>query len=101
MMKVWGGFMYFIMGALGTLPNFQGVVYRGYPDKKEVEEQYKLGRPIQWSVLAAHTHTLCTQITFLAAAVSVTQSYTSANIYQRRCRSTVMFACCLRPPPPE
>ena len=51
LMKVWGGFMFFIMGALGTLPDYKGVVYRGYPDKKEVVEQYKLGRPIQWPVL--------------------------------------------------
>ena len=63
MMKVWGGFMFFIMGALGTLPDYKGVVYRGYPDKKEVVEQYKLGRPIQWPVLLPirylRVHTRC------------------------------------------
>ena len=54
-MKVWGGFMYFFMGALDTLPAYEGVVYRGYPDKQEVVEQYKMGRPIQWGAFSSTT----------------------------------------------
>jgi hypothetical protein len=28
-------------------------VYRGYPDKAKVEEQYKMGRPIQWGAFSS------------------------------------------------
>ena len=55
MLKVWGGFMHFLMGALATLPAFKGVVYRGYPDKQEVVEQYSVGRPVQWGAFSSTT----------------------------------------------
>ena len=28
-------------------------MYRGYPDKAKVEEQYQLGRPIQWGAFSS------------------------------------------------
>ena len=28
-------------------------MYRGYPDKAKVEEQYKMGRPIQWGAFSS------------------------------------------------
>ena len=40
--------MFFAMAALAKLPDFKGVVYRGYPDKQQVLLEYKVGRPIQW-----------------------------------------------------
>ena len=50
MMRVWGGFMFHIMAALAVLPDFEGFVYRGYPDKEEVKTEYKKGKTIQWRV---------------------------------------------------
>ena len=55
MMKVWGGYMFYAMAALAALPAHKGIVYRGYPDKREVLEEYKLGRPIQWGAFASTT----------------------------------------------
>jgi len=35
------------------LPDVQGVVYRGYPDKATTLAQYQLGRPIQWGAFTS------------------------------------------------
>jgi hypothetical protein len=48
LVRVWGTYMHFTLKAMQKLPDYKGVVYRGYPDKKTAIEQYQLGRPIQW-----------------------------------------------------
>ena len=42
----------FIQG-MRLLPDYEGVVYRGYPDKATTLQQYKLGRPIQWGAFTS------------------------------------------------
>ena len=45
--------MFFAMAALAKLPDFKGVVYRGYPDKQQVLLEYRVGRPIQWGAFSS------------------------------------------------
>jgi hypothetical protein len=53
MMAGWGIFMHYIMGAMAKLPQFQGVCYRGYPEKALAIAQYKPGRPVQWGAFSS------------------------------------------------
>ena len=53
LLQLWGGFLYYLLSGLAKLANTTGVVYRGYPDKNKVEEQYKMGRPIQWGAFSS------------------------------------------------
>ena len=54
LLQLWGrGFLYYLLSGLAKLENTQGVVYRGYPDKAKVEQQYQLGRPIQWGAFSS------------------------------------------------
>ena len=48
MLQLWGGFLYYLFSGLAKLPDTTSVVYRGYPDKNKVEEQYRMGQLIQW-----------------------------------------------------
>ena len=54
-MKAWGGYMLFLMAAKERLPNFTGVVYRGFPGMNAVISKYKIGRPIQWGAFTSTT----------------------------------------------
>jgi len=49
----WNVFVHFIMAALDKLPNFEGIVYRGCPDKEVIMTKYKKGRPIQWGAFTS------------------------------------------------
>ena len=53
LLQLWGGFLYYLLSALDKLTDTAGVVYRGYPDKAKVEEQYQVGRPIQWGAFSS------------------------------------------------
>ena len=53
LLQLWGGFLYYLLSGLAKLTDTTGVVYRGYPDKAKVEEQYQLGRPIQWGAFSS------------------------------------------------
>ena len=53
LLQLWGGFLYYLLSGLAKLADTTGVVYRGYPDKNKVEEQYKMGRPIQWGAFSS------------------------------------------------
>ena len=53
LLQLWGGFLYYLLSGLAKLIDTAGVVYRGYPDKNMVEEQYKMGRPIQWGAFSS------------------------------------------------
>ena len=53
LLQQWGGFLYYLLSGLAKLENTSGVVYRGYPDKPKVEEQYQVGRPIQWGAFSS------------------------------------------------
>jgi hypothetical protein len=35
------------------MPDYEGVVYRGYPNKATTLTQYKVGRPIQWGAFTS------------------------------------------------
>jgi hypothetical protein len=48
-----GGFLFCLLSALAKLEDVQTVVYRGYPDKATVVENYKVGRPIQWGAFSS------------------------------------------------
>jgi hypothetical protein len=50
---LWGGYLYYLLSGLSKLTDVQAVVYRGYPDKAKVVEQYKVGRPIQWGAFSS------------------------------------------------
>ena len=58
LMKAWGGHMFFMMAAMELLPNFAGVVFRGFPARSTVESKYKIGRPIQGAPSRAQRRTL-------------------------------------------
>eukprot|EP00964_Phaeocystis_antarctica_P139117 scaffold103823_cov66-Phaeocystis_antarctica.AAC.1 len=53
LLQLWGGFLFYLLSGLAKLTNTAGVVYRGYPDKAKVEEQYQVGRPIQWGAFSS------------------------------------------------
>merc|ERR1719424_347992 len=53
LLQLWGGFLYYLLSGLAKLTDTAGVVYRGYPDKAKVEEQYQVGRPIQWGAFSS------------------------------------------------
>ena len=53
LLQLWGGFLYYLLSGLAKLTDTTGVVYRGYPDKVKVQEQYKMGRPIQWGAFSS------------------------------------------------
>ena len=50
---MWGGFLYYLLSGLDKLADTKDVVYRGYPDKPKVEQQYQVGRPIQWGAFSS------------------------------------------------
>ena len=52
-LSLWGGYLYYLLAALGKLRDVTGVFYRGYPDKQTVEDKYKVGRPIQWGAFSS------------------------------------------------
>ena len=41
-LQLWGGYLYYLLSGLSKLTDVQAVVYRGYPDKAKVVEQYKV-----------------------------------------------------------
>ena len=53
MVTTWGTFVHYALKGMRRLPDFEGVVYRGYPDKATTLAQYKLGRPIQWGAFTS------------------------------------------------
>mmetsp|Transcript_42531 Transcript_42531/g.70723 ORF Transcript_42531/g.70723 Transcript_42531/m.70723 type:complete len:995 (+) Transcript_42531:123-3107(+) len=53
MLAIWGGYLYYFMAALEKLPSLKMHVYRGYPDKQTVVQQYKEGRPVQWGAFSS------------------------------------------------
>ena len=53
MLQLWGGFLYYLFSGFAKVPDTTSVVYCGYPDKNKVEEQYKMGRPIQWGAFSS------------------------------------------------
>ena len=53
MVRVWGTFVHYALKGMQLLPDFAGVVYRGYPDKATTLKQYQLGRPIQWGAFTS------------------------------------------------
>jgi hypothetical protein len=57
-MSSWGVYVHFTLQALNKLPDFEGDVYRGYPDKETALSQYKKGRPIQWGAFTSATTSL-------------------------------------------
>jgi hypothetical protein len=52
-LQLWGGYLYYLLSGLSKLTDVETVVYRGYPDKAKVVEQYKVGRPIQWGAFSS------------------------------------------------
>ena len=44
---------FFFLQGMQKLPDYKGVVWRGYPDKDTTLVQYKLGRPIQWGAFSS------------------------------------------------
>ena len=52
-LQLWGGYLYYLLAGLSKLAEMATVVYRGYPDKAKVVEQYKVGRPIQWGAFSS------------------------------------------------
>lgn len=52
-LQLWGGYLYYLLSGLSKLADMATVVYRGYPDKAKVVEQYKVGRPIQWGAFSS------------------------------------------------
>jgi hypothetical protein len=44
---------FFSLQGMQKLPDYKGVVWRGYPDKDTTLAQYKLGRPIQWGAFTS------------------------------------------------
>jgi hypothetical protein len=53
LLQVWGVYVYFMLTAMELLPDFEGFVYRGFPGKAMVLEQYQVGRPIQWGAFTS------------------------------------------------
>jgi serine/threonine protein kinase len=53
LLQVWGAYVYFMLTAMQLLPDFKGFVYRGFPGKSTVLEQYQVGRPIQWGAFTS------------------------------------------------
>lgn len=54
MMKTFGVHVYYTLLALGKLPDYSGVVYRGSPDA-DVAAEYTEGRTIQWGAWTSTT----------------------------------------------
>ena len=65
MMQTWGVLMHYFMSGMRKLPDYRGVVYRGYPNKAQVLAEYLLGRPIQWG-----------GFTSTATSLSIAKSFT-------------------------
>ena len=57
-LSLWGGYLYYLLAALGKLRDVTGVFYRGYPDKQTVQDKYKVGRPIQWGAFSSTSQDL-------------------------------------------
>jgi hypothetical protein len=53
MVSVWGPIVHFLLKGMSKLPDYEGIVYRGYPNKAEVLAQYKKRRPIQWGAFSS------------------------------------------------
>ena len=53
LLQLWGGFLYYLLSGLDKLADTKDVVYRGYPDKHKVGQQYQVGRPIQWGAFSS------------------------------------------------
>lgn len=67
-LRLWGGVLHYLLSALSRLPDLEVCGYRGYPDKKTVLAQYKLGRPVQWGAFSS-----------MSTDVEVTRNFTSAE----------------------
>merc|ERR1712014_297418 len=48
MMKRWGVYTHYALKGFSKLPNFEGDVFRGLPDRATIIKEYQIGRPIQW-----------------------------------------------------
>ena len=68
-LRIWGPFVHYLLKGMGQLPDYKGVVYRGFPNKETALAGYKLGRPIQWGAFSSTT-------TDFAAAKSFTNATT-------------------------
>jgi hypothetical protein len=76
MMRTWGAFVHYLLRALVQLPNITGIVYRGYPDKKDIIlREYQLGRTVQWGAFTSTT-------TLLGAAKGFCGDPSSAVIFK-------------------
>ena len=64
MMQTWGVLMHYFMSGMKKLPDYRGVVYRGYPNKAQVLAEYLLGRPIQWGGFTSTATSLSTAKSF-------------------------------------
>ena len=53
----WGGYMFFFVKGLASLPNYAGLCWRGYNHgtQAQILQEYKLGRPIQWGAFTSVT----------------------------------------------
>ena len=60
LLKVWGGYMFYMMAAFRQLPDIKATCWRGYNHGTvaDILEQYKLGRMIQWGAFSSVTTTL-------------------------------------------
>ena len=64
MMKRWGVFTHYILKGFSKLPDFEGDVFRGLPDRDNIVQEYQLGKPIQWSAFVSTTGMLRTAKNF-------------------------------------
>jgi hypothetical protein len=55
LMQTWGLYVHYFMQGMKKLPAFRGTVFRGYPNKAEVVQEYRLGRPVQWGAFTSTT----------------------------------------------
>mmetsp|Transcript_158771 Transcript_158771/g.280492 ORF Transcript_158771/g.280492 Transcript_158771/m.280492 type:complete len:854 (+) Transcript_158771:111-2672(+) len=81
MIRTWGVHMYYTLAGLGKLPNFEGVVYRGVPSRKMLEE-YEQGRPIQWGAWSSTTTSLeaCLKFTGTKGVIFKIKVFTGKDI---------------------
>eukprot|EP00438_Fugacium_kawagutii_P015653 Skav229950 [mRNA] locus=scaffold2665:198408:198848:- [translate_table: standard] len=53
MMKSWGVFVHYALKGMASLKPYQGVVFRGMPNRKYIEEHYEQGRSIEWGAFSS------------------------------------------------
>jgi hypothetical protein len=53
MVRSWGPFVHFALKGMARLPDYKGIVWRGFPDKETTLRQYSVGRPIQWGAFTS------------------------------------------------